>query len=79
MPDFIGKLGKEVIFNNKKPIFLKNLNIVHVLNKKLKKEVLLKMAKTKSQAGFYFVLKILANFRLMSLINWSLIKKKCIS
>ena len=37
MPDFIGKLKKEVIFEDKKPIFLKNLNTINVLNKKLKK------------------------------------------
>ena len=40
MPDFIGKLEKEVIFNDKKLIFLKNLNTIHVLNKKLKKKAL---------------------------------------
>ena len=38
MPDFIGILEKEVIFNDKKLIFLKNLNTIHVLNKKLKKK-----------------------------------------
>ena len=56
MPDFTGKLGKEVIFDNKKPIFLKNLNTIHVLNKKLKKKVLLKIAKTKSQPGLFLIL-----------------------
>ena len=37
-----------------------------------------KMAKAESQPGHspIFFLKILANLRLMSLINWSLIKKK---
>ena len=36
------------------------------------------MAKAESQPGLfsYFVLKISTNLRLMSLINWSLIKKK---
>ena len=56
MPDFIGKLEKEVIFNDKKLIFLKNLNTIQVLNKKLKKKVLLKTAKTKSQPGLFLIL-----------------------
>ena len=37
MPNFKGKLEKEVIFDDKRRIFLKNLNTIHVLNKKLKK------------------------------------------
>ena len=56
MPDFIGILEKEVIFNDKKLIFLKNLNTIQVLNKKLKKKVLLKTAKTKSQPGLFLIL-----------------------
>ena len=37
MPDFIGKLKVEIIFRDKKPIFLKNLNTIQFLDKKLKK------------------------------------------
>ena len=37
MPDFIGKLNKEVIFTDKKSIFLKNLNKIHFLDNKTKK------------------------------------------
>ena len=37
MPDFIGKLRKEVIFKDKQPIFLKNLNNIHFFDRKLKK------------------------------------------
>ena len=35
MPDFIDKLKTEIIFKDKKHIFLKNLNKIHFLDKKL--------------------------------------------
>ena len=56
MPDFIGILEKEVIFNDRKLIFLKILNTIHVLDKKVEKKILLKMAKTKSQPGLFLIL-----------------------
>ena len=40
MSDFIGKLRKEIIFKDKKPILLKNLNEIHFVDKKLKKKFL---------------------------------------
>ena len=59
MPDFIGKLKKDVISNDKKPRFLKNLKKIYSLDKKLnktKKIFFLKIAKTESQPGHSLIL-----------------------
>ena len=56
MPDFIGKLIKEVISKDKKTIFLKNLSTIHFLDIKPLKKVLIKITKTKSQPEHFLIL-----------------------
>ena len=51
MPDFIGKLNKEVIFTDKKSIFLKNLNKIHFVEKKLKNKFFWKWPKLNLSLG----------------------------